>query len=81
MAAERITITLPARVAKRVRDKAKKTGTPVSQIIAEALKEQEDALLREQLIKGYREMAKLNKELAEEGIHAFREVLGLDPKG
>jgi predicted transcriptional regulator len=80
MTAKRMTITLPERLAKCVQDEARRSGRPVSRVIADAIKAQEDANLRE-LIQGYKESSKLNKELAEEGMPLFREVLGIDPKG
>jgi hypothetical protein len=81
MTAKRMTITLPERLAKCVQDEARRSGRPVSRVIADAIKAQEDANLRELMIQGYKESSKLNKELAEEGMPLFREVLGIDPKG
>jgi predicted transcriptional regulator len=79
MASERITITLPERLAKRVRQEARKTRRPVSRVIADAIKAQEDAEIRERMIQGYKECSEENVRLAEEGMPLFAEVLGIDP--
>lgn len=79
MASERITITLPERLAKRVRQQAKKTRRPVSRVIADAIRAEEEAELRERLIQGYKECSEENVRLAEEGLPLFIEVLGIDP--
>ena len=66
MSTQRITITLPSRLAERLRQEAKQQRRPVSGIVAEALSAQEEARIRDLMVEGYKEFAALNKELAEE---------------
>ncbi len=66
MASERITITLPERLAKRVRQQAKKTKRPVSKVIADAIQAEEAAVRRQLLIEGYIATRDENRRIAEE---------------
>jgi len=66
LSTQRITITLPDRVASRLRQEARKRKKPVSHVISEALEAQEAERIRELMVEGYKEFAALNKELAEE---------------
>ncbi len=66
MASERITITLPERLAKRVRQQARKTGRPVSGVIADALRREEEESERQKLIQGYIASREENRKIAEE---------------
>ncbi|MEK7248610.1 MAG: hypothetical protein AAB092_09095 [Chloroflexota bacterium] len=75
MPSERITITLTERLAKRVRQEARKTKRPVSQVIAGAIKAQEDAEIRERMIQGYKECSEENVRLAEEFFPIVGETL------
>ena len=66
MSTRRITVTLPSKLAERLRQEAKQQRRPVSRLVAEALAAQEEERIRELMIEGYKEFAALNKELAEE---------------
>ncbi len=66
MSTQRITVTLPSRLAELVRKEAKRSKRPVSRVIAEAVAKQEEDAIRQRMIEGYKEFAALNKELAEE---------------
>lgn len=68
MVAERMTISLPAKTAKRMRDKARKTGKPLSRVIADELEEREEARVRELMIEGYRASAEETRKFAEEAL-------------
>jgi hypothetical protein len=57
MATERLSITLPKDVVKRIRQEARKTGRPVSGVIAAALVEHEREVLRRRMIEGYKAAA------------------------
>ena len=66
MAVQRLTITLPERLAERVRKEAREKKKPVSRVIADVLAEREQEELRQLMIQGYKEASALNKQLAEE---------------
>jgi len=66
MSTRRITVTLPSKLAERLRQEAKEQRRPVSRLVAEALAAQEEERIRELMVEGYKEFAALNKELAEE---------------
>lgn len=66
MSTRRITVTLPSKLAERLRQEAKQQRRPVSRLVAEALAAQEEERIRELMVEGYKEFAALNKELAEE---------------
>ena len=68
MATERLSITLPKQMAKSVREEARKTRRPVSRVIADALKERDEAHQRELMIRGYKEAAEENRRFAEEAL-------------
>jgi hypothetical protein len=57
MVTERITITLPKRLATRIRDQARRTNRPISRVIADDLQAQEQARLRAELIEAYKAIA------------------------
>ncbi len=63
---QRITISLPDRLAAELRKRARETRKPVSRLVAEAVKEQEEARIREAMIRGYIESREENKRIAEE---------------
>lgn len=75
---QRITITLPAYIAERLRKESKKRRRPVSRLVAEALQEQDKERILQLMAEGYREVSALNKQLAEEALPAIREVLPPD---
>lgn len=58
MATERMTISLPSKTAKRMREKARKTGKPLSRVIADELDEHESARMRSKLAEDYLAAAK-----------------------
>jgi len=70
----RITISLAPELLRATDEIARQDNKPRSGIIREALalylKERE----RQEMIKGYQEMAKLNRELADESVAAVNEV-------
>ena len=70
----RITISLGPDLLRATDDVARQDNKPRSGIIREALalylKERE----RQEMIRGYQEMAELNRELAEESVAAVNEV-------
>jgi predicted transcriptional regulator len=66
MGTQRFTITLPDDVGKLVRKKARDQKKPVSRVIAEAIEASERERIRQEMIRGYKESAALNKQLAEE---------------
>ncbi len=66
MSTQRITITVPAHIAERLRKEAKQKRRPVSRLVAEALEQQEQERIRQLMIEGYKECSQLNKQLAEE---------------
>ena len=66
MPSERLTITLPARLAADLRQRAKKRKEPVSRLVAEALEAERERALRERLIEGYKANSEENRRLAEE---------------
>jgi predicted transcriptional regulator len=72
MASERLTITLPQRMAKELRSRARQTKQPVSRLVAQALKQQEDERIRQSMIEGYKASAEESRRIAEE----FWPVLG-----
>jgi CopG family transcriptional regulator/antitoxin EndoAI len=70
----KITISLAPELLRATDEIARQDNKPRSGIIREALalylKERE----RQEMIRGYREMAELNRELAEESVAAVNEV-------
>ena len=70
----KITISLAPELLQAADEIARQDNKPRSSIIREALamylKERE----RQEMIRGYREMAELNRELAEESMSAVNEV-------
>ena len=66
MATERLTITLPARLAADLKKRAKARKKPVSKLIAEALEAERERALRERLVEGYKANSEENRRLAEE---------------
>ena len=78
MSTQRITITLPDRMAEKLRKESRKRRRPVSRLVVEALQEQERTRIDALMAEGYREASALNKELAEEALPAIREVLPPD---
>jgi predicted transcriptional regulator len=58
MASERMTISLPTKTAKRMREMARKTGKPLSRVIADELAENESMKLRSKLAADYQAAAK-----------------------
>jgi len=70
----KITISLASELLRATDEIARQDNKPRSGIIREALalylKERE----RQEMIRGYREMAQLNRELAEESVAAVNEV-------
>ena len=68
MSTQRITITLPDRLAAELRKRARAARKPVSRLVAEALREQEEARIRELMIRGYIESRDESKRLAEEWL-------------
>jgi predicted transcriptional regulator len=73
MSTQRITITVPAHIAERLRKEAKQRRRPVSRLVAEALEQQEQERIRQLMIAGYKEMAEENLRLAEEALPAVIE--------
>ncbi len=73
-AAFKITVSLPKKLVQATDEIARQEKKPRSGVIAEALmlllKERE----RQEMIRGYEEMAELNRELAEESVAAVNEV-------
>lgn len=78
MGTQRITVTLPDRIAERLRRESRETGKPVSRLVAEALREQEEEEIRQKMIEGYKAMSEENRRFAEEALPLFREVLDDD---
>lgn len=74
MASERITVTLPSDLAKQLKAESERTGTPVSQLVAEALRRKEAEALRERMKEGYTALAEENKRIAEEWLPVTAEV-------
>ncbi len=72
--AAKISISLAPELLRAADEVAHQEGKPRSHVIREALtlylKERE----RQEMIKGYQEMAQLNRELAEEAMAAVNEV-------
>lgn len=66
MSTQRITITLPAEIADRLRREGKEKRKPVSRLVAEVLAAHEEESIRQRMIEGYKECAALNKQIAEE---------------
>lgn len=75
MASERLTITLPEQLAKRVRQKAKRSGQPVSQVVADALRKEEREEQSARLAAQYRENAAYARQIAEESWPWIAETL------
>lgn len=75
MATQRITITLPARLAQEVRKEARKGKRSVSSVVAEALAKREEERIRQLMIEGYKAMAEENERMAEEFLPAAAEAL------
>jgi len=73
MSTQRITITVPAHIAERLRKEAKRRRRPVSRLVAEALEQQEQERIRQLMIEGYKAMSEENLRLAEEAWPAVIE--------
>jgi len=74
MTAERMTISLPAKTAKRMRDKARESGKPLSRVIADELEEREEARIRELMIEGYKATSEETRQFAEAALPLAAEV-------
>lgn len=81
----RIVVSLPAALLEEVNGIAARERKNRSELIREAMRryitDKKRLELREQLKHGYREMAPLNRLLAEEGIHLAGESLALAAQG
>jgi len=65
---ERFTISLPDELAGDVRRRARKAKRPVSHVIADALRAQETADLRERMREGYRTVADESRAFSEAAL-------------
>jgi len=65
---QRITITLPSQTLDRIRKEAREKRRPVSQIIADALHQEEEGRRRERMIEGYKATREENLRFAEEAL-------------
>lgn len=66
MGTQRITITLPDRLANALKQESRRKGEPVSQLVAEALKQREREELRQRMIEGYIATREENLKIADE---------------
>ncbi len=75
MSTQRITITVPAHIAERLRKEAKQRRRPVSRLVAEALEQQEQDRIRQRMIEGYIATQEEGRQLAEEWLPLAVEAL------
>jgi len=75
MNTQKLTISLPNRLADRVRKKAKERRRPVSRVIADALTWQEEEEIRQRMIEGYIATREESARLAEEWLPLGFEAL------
>jgi len=75
MNTQRMTITLPNRVAEKVRQDAKKKRRAVSRVILDALIQQEEGEIRQRMIEGYKATRDEGRRLAEEWLPLGFEAL------
>ena len=71
----KITVTLDAEIVGTLGRVSRKTGTPRSRLVGDALRLWQRVQLEEALKEGYRAMAKADREVAERNLPAAREVL------
>lgn len=74
MGVVKLTISLPADLVRLTDEAAQMEKKPRSRIIRDALTRYIEEREREEMIRGYQEMAELNRELAEEADGATNEV-------
>ena len=72
----KITISLDSEIVGTLGRVSRKTGTPRSRLVGEALRLWQRVQLEEALKEGYRAMAKADRAVAERHLSAAREVLG-----
>lgn len=75
MASQRITITVPEKVATIVRKRARTEKKPVSRVFGEAVEETERERIRQKMIEGYIATREESKRLAEEWMPLGFEAL------
>lgn len=73
--ATKVTISLPQTLLEKVDDIARKKRVPRSKVIASILDRELAELEKQQMIEGYRALAKENKEFAKRALAIAHEVL------
>ena len=75
MPSQRITITVPDKVASIVRKRARAEKKPVSRVFGEAIEETERERIRQKMIEGYIATREQSRQLAEEWLPLAAEAL------